>query len=100
MVSKLQRVLKNHLNHFAIKTGVDFFKCVQKLVTQVDAVWLRLDVGTSTIDFTGHLSFGVCRIFQKFVDLFHFGGNNENLPGHLLVALNIRAKVANHVLDG
>ena len=55
MVSKLQRVLKNHLNHFAIKTGVDFFKCVQKLVTQVNAVWLRLDVGASTSDFTRHL---------------------------------------------
>ena len=99
MVSKLQRVLKNHLNHFAIKTGVDFFKCVQKLVTQVNAFWFWLDVGASSSDFTEHLSFGVYRIFQKFVDLFHFGGNNENLPGHLLVALNIRAKVANHVFN-
>lgn len=52
MVPELQRVLKNHLNHFAIKTGVDFFKCVQKLVTQVYAVWLWLDVTACKGDVT------------------------------------------------
>ena len=59
MMSKLQRVSKYHLNHLVIKCGIYLLQCVLKLLTQVNVVWLWLDVSASINDVTGHLSFSV-----------------------------------------
>ena len=56
-------------------------------------------MATCCLYISRNLAINVYRIFQKLVHLFDFGGNSENLPGHLLVVLNKRAKIANQVLD-
>ena len=68
-------------------------------MNEIITVWLWLDMATCGSDVSKNLALTVYRIFQKLVNLFDFGGNSEDLPGHLLVARNKRAKVANHVFD-
>jgi hypothetical protein len=99
MVTKLQRVLKDHFNHPAIEARVYFLECAQELVAKIVAIWLWLDVTAYVSNFSGYLSVSVYRIFQKFVKLFNFGGKSKNLPGHLFFVLNIRAEVSNQILD-
>ena len=81
------------------KTRVSLLEGIHKLVTEVFIVWLGLDVAISVRYVSWNLSVAVYRIFQKLVNLFDFGGNSEDLPGHLLIACNKRAKVADHVFD-